>query len=99
MSVVIVGGNECMVRQYIDLCRDYNCDAKVFCKMRDGLINKVGAPDLMVLFTNTMSHKMVIHALNKVKSQETIIERSHSSSISALRGILSKYAEGSVQNV
>ena len=30
MSVVIIGGNECMVRQYKDLCQEYSCDAKVF---------------------------------------------------------------------
>lgn len=92
MSVVIVGGNECMVRQYIDLCRDYNCRAKVFCKMRDGLKSKVGNPNLMVLFTNTTSHKMIKYALNEVKGQPTIIERCHSSSLSALRNILDKHA-------
>ena len=26
MSVVIVGGNECMERKYKDLCREYGCD-------------------------------------------------------------------------
>ena len=92
MSIVIVGGNECMVRQYMDVCRDYNCRAKVFCKMRDGLKNKVGNPELLVLFTNTTSHKMVKCALSEVKGKETIIERSHSSSISALKGILDKHA-------
>lgn len=97
MSVVIVGGNECMVRQYIDLCSDYNCRAKVFCKMRDGLKNKVGTPNLMVLFTNTTSHKMIKYALNEVKGQDTVIERCHSSSISALRNILDKHTlEGSL---
>lgn len=90
MSVVIVGGNEGMVRQYIDLCEDYNCKAKVFCKMRDGLRNKVGAPDIIVLFTGTMSHKMVKLALSEVKGTNTVIERSHSSSITALRAILDR---------
>ena len=33
MSVVIVGGNECMVRQYKELCREYKCKAKIFPKM------------------------------------------------------------------
>lgn len=37
MSVVIVGGNECMVRQYKELCRSYNCDARVYPKMNAGL--------------------------------------------------------------
>lgn len=62
MSVVIVGGNECMVRQYKDLCKEYKCRAKVFTKMTAEMRNKIGSPDLMVLFTRTMSHKWcVVH--------------------------------------
>lgn len=32
MSVVIVGGNECMVRDYKNLCESYSCKAKSFPK-------------------------------------------------------------------
>ncbi len=92
MSVVIVGGNDCMVRRYKDLCREYQCDAKVFTQMRDGLKNKIGCPDLLVLFTNTTSHKMVRCALNETKGQDVIIARSHSSSMSALKNILEEHA-------
>lgn len=81
-----------MVRQYIDLCEEYNCRAKVFAKMRDGLKNKVGDPDLLVLFTNTTSHKMVQCVLSELRGRDTTIERCHSSSMSALRGILDKHA-------
>ena len=49
MSVVIVGGNDCMVRRYKDLCKQYDCQAKVFTQMKDGLKNKIGCPDLLVL--------------------------------------------------
>lgn len=58
MSVVIVGGNECMTRRYMDLCGQYKCKAKVYPKMANGLKN-IGTPDLLILFTNTVSHKMV----------------------------------------
>lgn len=91
MSVVIVGGNECMIRRYIDLCREYQCHAKVFTKMRDGLKTQMGNPDLLVLFTGTTSHKMVTCALSSLEKQGTAIARSHSSSMSALRRILREY--------
>ena len=32
MKVVILGGNECMERQYKDLCEEYCGKAKVFIK-------------------------------------------------------------------
>ena len=91
MSVVIIGGNECMVRQYKDLCAEYKCRAKVFCKMRDGMKNQIGRPDLLVLFTNTTSHKMVKLALNETRGQDMKIARCHSSSLTALKGILDEH--------
>ena len=92
MSIVILGGNECMERRYKDLCQSYRCQSKVFTKPSGGLCHKLGSPDLLIFFTNTMSHKMVQGALCEIKGQNTIIERCHTSSLSALRGILNKYA-------
>ena len=74
MSVVIVGGNECMERRYKELCENYQCQAKVFTKPRGGLRDKVGSPDLMIFFTDTMSHKMLLGAMSELKGQNTVIE-------------------------
>ena len=59
MSVVIVGGNERMVCQYEDICKCFGCKAKVFAKEKGAMKKKIGDPDLLILFTNTVSHKMV----------------------------------------
>lgn len=91
MSVVIIGGNECMVRQYKTLCEQYQCRAKIFPKMETSLKSKIGSPDLLVLFTNTMSHKLLRCALNETTGSETIIVRSHSASMSALKNILDEH--------
>lgn len=92
MSVVIVGGNDCMIRKYKELCDEYKCKAKIFTHMTSSMKSKLGTPDLLVLFTSTMSHKMLKTALSETKGQQTTIARSHSSSMSALRSILEKYA-------
>lgn len=73
MSVVILGGNECMTRQYKDLCDEYKCSSKVFVRMNGGLKNKLGKPDLIVLFTSTMSHKMLRCAICETKGLSTVI--------------------------
>ncbi len=90
MSVVIVGGNECMERRYTELCGKYHSKAKVFTKMRGGIKN-IGNPDLLILFTNTVSHKLVHCALNCV-APDTVIVRSHTSSMQALKNILEEYS-------
>ena len=99
MSVVIVGGNECMVRQYKELCQAYQCSAKVFAKSRGSLHNKVGTPDLLVLFTSTMSHRMVRSALSETRGSRTVVARSRTSSMAALRGILEQHTEGEGKHV
>lgn len=81
-----------MVRKYKELCRAYRCQAKVFAKPIGSLKNKLGSPDLMVCFTSTMSHKMLRSALNEIKGQDTVIAHCHTSSISALRGVLETHA-------
>lgn len=67
MSIVIVGGNERMVCQYEDICKGFGCKAKVFAKEKGAMKKKIGAPDLMILFTSTVSHKMVTVQLKKQK--------------------------------
>lgn len=87
MSVVIIGGNECMERKYKDLCREHGCDAKVFCKYKTKLDTRIGHPDLLILFTHTVSHKMVRTAEAGLTDRTKVV-RSHTSSAASLRKIL-----------
>lgn len=88
MSVVIIGGNERMVCQYKQICKEHHFKAKVFAKMAADLKNKIGQPDLIILFTSTVSHKMVHCAVQEADKNDIEIRRSHSSSASALKEIL-----------
>lgn len=88
MSVVIVGGHDRMVAQYKKICQNYKCKVKVFTQMRADLNKQIGCPDVLVLFTSTVSHKMVKTALDEVDRSQTDIFRSHSSSKNALVEIL-----------
>ena len=67
MSIVIIGGHDRMVCQYKKVCQKYQCKAKVFTQMSGNLSKKIGTPDLVVLFTNTVSHKMVRCAVEQQK--------------------------------
>jgi hypothetical protein len=94
MSVVIIGGHDRMVCRYKEICGKYNCKAKVFTQMSGNLVNKIGRPDLIILFTNTVSHKMVKCAITEAEKQNTDIVRCHTSSGNALHEILKgKYGQ------
>lgn len=92
MSVVILGGNECMERKYKSLCHDFKHDAKVLIKPVGGVKKKLGNPDLVVFFTSCMSHKMLQGVMSELRGQNCIIEHCPTSSVSALRKVLEKYA-------
>lgn len=88
MSVVIIGGHDRMVCQYKKICKSYQCKAKVFTQMSSNLKEKIGKPDLVVLFTSTVSHKMVRCALSEAERAQADIVRCHTSSGTALEEIL-----------
>lgn len=88
MSVVIVGGHDRMVSQYKKICKSYQCKVKVFTQMRADFSKQIGTPDLLVLFTSTVSHKMVKAALDEVDTERTDVIRCHTSSKNALTEIL-----------
>ena len=88
MSVVIVGGHDRMVCQYKQICKNFRCKAKVFTQMTADFNKQIGTPDLLVLFTNTVSHKMIRAAVDGTRGKKTEIVRFHTSSQNALSEIL-----------
>ncbi|MBQ9534365.1 MAG: DUF2325 domain-containing protein [Clostridia bacterium] len=98
MSVVIVGGNECMSRRYQELCEAYDCKARVYQKMERNMKN-LGSPDLLILFTGTMSHKMLRSVLSEMKGRDVPVEYCRSGSMSALKKIMDVHAKGAALSV
>ena len=88
MSVAIIGGNECMERRYIDTCRKYGCKARVYVKSHGDLTRRFGSPDIVILFTKTVSHKMKDIAVAEAKRCNAIVECCQSSSLNALQAIM-----------
>lgn len=88
MSIVIIGGNERMETQYINICKEFGYKAKVFTKEKGGMKKKIGCPNLMVLFTSTVSHKMVKSASQEAKKAGIPIVHVHTSSATALQMML-----------
>lgn len=85
MSVVVVGGNDCMATRYKDICKSYNCKAKVFTQMPSDFENKLGYPDLMIVFTNACSHKMVKQVNQRSRKNGIPIAKIHNASVNALK--------------
>lgn len=91
MSVVVVGGNDCMATRYKEICKNYNCKAKVFTQMTADFENKLGTPNLVILFTNTCSHKMAMRVTKKSDKYKFPVVRIHNASANALKSVLEQY--------
>lgn len=91
MSIVIVGGHDRMVSQYNNICKQYKCKLKLFTQIPSRFKSQIGSPDLMILFTSTVSHKMVNTAVQQAEKNGVTIARSQSSSGSALKKILDEH--------
>ena len=79
-----------MVREYHEICRQYGCRAKVFPKESSSMKKKIGKPDLLVFFTGTVSHKMMISASQEAKRSHIPVAHIHTSSATALKTLLSE---------
>lgn len=88
MSIVIVGGHERMASRYKKICRNFNHKVKIFTKMSADLNKQMGSPDMFILFTNTVSHKMVRCAVDEARRSNAQVIRCHTSSSAALTDIL-----------
>ena len=92
MSVVIVGGNDRMATRYQDICKKYQWKSKVFTQMPSDFENKIGQPDLLVVFTSTCSHKMLAGVKNRSEKHGIPVMHVHSASVSALKKVLEQYS-------
>ncbi|MCX7749599.1 MAG: DUF2325 domain-containing protein [Clostridia bacterium] len=88
MSIVLVGGHDRMQDEYKVIGDKHGHRIKVFTQMPPRFDKSIGLPDAIVLFTSTVSHKMVLTAVKEAKKKKIPIMRCHSSSGSSLEETL-----------
>jgi len=96
MSVAIVGGLDRLRRSYEKKCKDMGYHGKVFSKRIPNLANRMTGVDGIVIFTGTVAHPMVAEATRVARIWGIPIERTHSSSVSALKRCLDGFSESEV---
>lgn len=88
MSIVLVGGHDRMQEEYKTIGDKHGHKIKVFTQMPPRFDKSIGAPDAIVLFTSTVSHKMVLTAVKEAKKKRIPIVRCHTSSGNSLEETL-----------
>lgn len=80
MTILVVGGNERMKRDYINLGKEKGYKTKVILNMSSKALKDFGSPDAVVMFTSTISHKFktVVETQAKKKNIPVIIHYNNS---------------------
>jgi hypothetical protein len=88
MSIVLVGGHDRMHDEYKVIGNKYGHRIKVFTHLTARFGKSIGEPDVIVLFTSTVSHKMVNTAVKEAKKKKIPLVRCHTSSGNSLEETL-----------
>ena len=88
MGVAIIGGLDRLKRSYEKECSSRGFDARVFSKQIPNMARRMNGVERILIFTGTVAHPMVTEAVRVGREQNIPVERSHSSSISALKRCL-----------
>ncbi len=91
MSVVIVGGHDRMYCQYKEICKKHGCKCKVFTQCPTDFKSKIGCPDMVLVLTTTVAHKMLLAATQQAEKVGAMIKHCNSASAYALNKALTDY--------
>lgn len=93
MNIVIVGGHDCMHCRYKQICKSYGFKCKVFTQCPANFQNQIGNPEIIVVFTKTVAHKMLNVAARQAAKTGTEIRYVNSSSANALNEVICDYLQ------
>ena len=93
MSVAIIGGLDRLKRSYEKECRDRGFYARVFSQRIPNMVRRMDGVNRILIFTGTVAHPMVEEATRVARMCGIPLERSHSSSVSALKRCLEGFSE------
>ncbi len=93
MTVLVVGGNERMKRDYINLAKEKGYKTKVILNMSSKALKDFGNPGAVVMFTSTMSHKLKAVIETQAKRKEIPLIKHYNSSKVSFMECLDKVDE------
>ena len=90
MSILLVGGHDRMQNEYKVIGDRFGHRIKVYTQQSARFDKNIGSPDIIVLFTSTVSHNMISIAIKAAKKKNIPVVRCHTSSANSLEETLKK---------
>ncbi|WP_018124801.1 DUF2325 domain-containing protein [Desulfovibrio oxyclinae] len=93
MCAALIGGMDRLKREYMNEAKKQGVKLKFFTGKERNISGSVGGVDLVVMFTNKISHKARNEVMGVVKSREIPMVMHHSCGVSSLRRCLHENKE------
>lgn len=90
MCVTLIGGMDRLKAEYTSAAKEQGCDLKCIARNERNFASKIGAPDLLIVFTNKISHEARRKASEVAKNRSIPLRLAHSCGVSTLRECLKK---------
>jgi hypothetical protein len=98
MCVALVGGLDRLKREYESAARKCGVTLKTFTGKEACLVDKMGVPDMAIVFTSMISHNARTEVMQRSRSLGIPVQFLHSNGVSGLRqclaGIMAERREG-----
>jgi len=72
-------------REYINAAKATGVDLKVFTGKENSIASQIGSPDLVIVFTNKVSHAARKEVMHYAKSRNIPVKMVHNCGVSSLR--------------
>lgn len=88
MCIAVIGGMDRLVREYINEAEKLGFRLRIFTKAEKDMVSKIKGVDCLIIFTNKVSHRAKIEAINIARSKGIPVFMFHSCGVCTLRNCL-----------
>lgn len=88
MCAAVIGGMDRLKRDYINAAKREGIKLKVFTGKENRISPKLGSANLIILFTNQLSHAARRDVISHAKKNNIPVRQAHSCGVSSLRECL-----------
>lgn len=88
MCVTLIGGMDRLHPEYMAAAREGGHSLKCISRNECNFVDKLGNPDVLIVFTNKVSHEARRKAMRVARSRKIPIQLVHSCGVSSLRECL-----------
>lgn len=90
MCITLIGGMDRLKADYMAAAQADGHELKCISRNERNFTDKIGSPDIVLIFTNKVSHEAKRKALQTAKSRGIPLEMIHSCGLSSLKEFLRK---------